>query len=95
MTDRKPFAHGVPHLHLLWRREGSKLGMTGASVEEVEHGLICNDASGRGLGHLYIIDSQIDAAPDFETMLSDRLTYVDLRVWLLAVRLRADKDGMI
>ncbi len=93
MTDRKPFAHGVPHLHLLWRREGAKLGLTDAVVEEVEHGLICHDGSGRGLGHLYVIDGQIDAAPDFETMLSDRLTYVDLRVWLLAVRLRADMDG--
>ena len=75
---------------MLWRRESPKLGLiTGAVVEEVEHGLICHDGSGRTLGHLYVIDGQIDAMPDFDTMLPDRLVYIDLRVWLLAVGLRA------
>ena len=64
MTSRKPFAHGVPHLLFLRSREGSKSGITGAVVEGVERGLICHDGSGRGLGHLYVIDGQIDAIPD-------------------------------
>ena len=46
--DRKPFAHGVPHLHLLWRREGSKVGLTGILVEDVERGLVCHDGSDAG-----------------------------------------------
>ena len=66
--------------------------MTGVAIEEVERGLICNDGSGRGLGHLYVIDGQIDAIPDFDTMLPDRLTYVDLRIWLLAVGLQVNAE---
>ena len=34
-----------------------------------------------------MIDGQIDAIPDIDTMFPDRLTYVDLRVWLLALGL--------
>ena len=68
--------------------------MTGIVVEEVERGLICHDGSGRGLGHLYVIDGQIDAIPDFDTMLPDRLIYIDLRVWLLAVVLRAERGNL-
>ena len=30
--------------------------------------------------------------PDFDTMLPDRLIYIDLQVWLLAVGLRADAE---
>ena len=50
--------------------------------------------SGRGLGHFYVIDGQIDAMPDFDPMLPDRLIYIDLQVWLLSVGCERERDDM-
>ena len=54
--------------------------------------MICHDGLGRGLGRLYVIDGQIDAIPDFDTMLPDRLIYIDLQVWLITVGMRSEAE---